>query len=98
MHRLAHRFVAAERERKIRDAAGDMGVRQVLPDPARRLDIGDAVAVMLLHAGGDGKDVGIEDNILRRKADAIDQNVVGARANFRLALERIGLARLRRTP
>ena len=31
MHRLAHRLVAAEREREIRDAAGDMGVRQVLP-------------------------------------------------------------------
>ena len=37
MHRLAHGFVAAERERKIGHAAGDMGVRQVLADPARRL-------------------------------------------------------------
>ena len=35
VHRLAHRLVAAEREREVRDAAGDMGVRQVLPDPAR---------------------------------------------------------------
>ena len=30
MHRLAHRLVAAERERQVRDAAGNMGVRQVL--------------------------------------------------------------------
>src|SRR5579864_6975988 len=69
MHRLAHCFVAAERERKIRHAARDVRVRQILPDPARRLDIGDAVAVVLLHAGGHGKDVGIENNVLRRKAD-----------------------------
>ena len=31
MHRLAHRFVAAERERQVRYAAGNMRVRQVLP-------------------------------------------------------------------
>jgi len=30
MHRLAHRLVAAERERQIGDAAGNMRVRQVL--------------------------------------------------------------------
>ena len=93
MHRLAHRFVAAERERQVRDAAGNMRVRQVRPDPARRLDEGDAVAVVLVHAGGDGKDVRIEDDVLRRKADAVDQNVVGARGDRLLLLERVGLAR-----
>ena len=60
-------------------------MRQVLPDPARRLDEGDAVAVVLLHAGGDGEDVRIEDDVLRRKADAVDQDVVGARGDRRLA-------------
>ena len=73
-------------------------MRQVLPDPARRFDEGDAVAVVLLHAGRDGKDVGIEDDVLRRKADAVDQDVVGARGDRGLALERVGLAALRRTP
>ena len=92
VHRLAHPLVAAERERQIRDAAGDVRVRQVLPDPARRLDEGDAVAVVLLHAGRDGKDVRIEDDVLRRKADAVDQDVVGARGDRRLALEGVGLA------
>src|ERR1700720_3768127 len=93
MHRLAHRLVAAERERKIRDAARDMSMREVLPDPARRLDIGDAIAVVLLHAGGDGKDIRIENNVLRRKADLVDKNVVGARTDLCLAFERIGLSR-----
>ena len=30
VHRLAHRLVAAERERQVRDAAGDMHERQLL--------------------------------------------------------------------
>ena len=38
------------------------------------------------------KDVRIENDVLRRKADAIDQNVVGARGDRGLALESIGLA------
>ena len=32
VHRLAHRLVAAERERQVRHSARDMGVRQVLPE------------------------------------------------------------------
>jgi hypothetical protein len=53
VHRLAHRLVAAEREREIGYAAGDVRVRQILPYPLHRLDEGDAIAVVLLHAGRD---------------------------------------------
>ena len=93
MHRLAQELIAAEREGKIGDAAGDVGMRQVLPDPARGFDEGDAVAAVLLHAGRHSKDVRIEDDVLRRKADAVDQDVVGARGDLGLALEGVGLAR-----
>ena len=92
MHGLAHALIAAERERQIGDAAGDVHVRQILPDPARRLDEIDAVIVVLLHAGGDGEDVGIEDDVLRREADLVHQNVVGALGDRAFALERVGLA------
>ena len=81
MHGLAHALVATERKRQVRDAAGDMHVRQVRPDPARRLDEGDAVAVVLLHAGGDGEDIGIENDVLGREAHLVRQDVVGAFAN-----------------
>ena len=94
MHGLAHLLVAAKREREVGDAAGDMGAGEIFPDPPRRLDIGDAVAIVLLDAGGDGEDVGIEDDVVRRKADGIDENVVGALADRGLARERIGLALL----
>jgi hypothetical protein len=41
---------------------------QVLLDPARGLDEVDRVVVVLLDAGGDGEDVGVEDDVLGGKA------------------------------
>ncbi len=69
-----------------------MRVRQVLADAARRLDEVDAVVVVLLDAGRDREDVRIEDDVFRREADLVDEDVIGARADLGLALERIGLA------
>ncbi|MGY3107855.1 hypothetical protein ACVWW7_004482 [Bradyrhizobium sp. LM6.9] len=94
VHGLAHRLIAAERERQIGDAARDVRARQVLADPARRLDEVDAVIVVLLDAGRDRENVGIEDDVFRRQADAVDQDVVGALADLGLARERVGLADL----
>ena len=94
MHRLAHRLVAAEREREVGDAAGNMRVRQVLADPARRLDEIDAVIVVLLEPGRDRENIGIEDDVLGREIELLDQDVVGAFADLGLAREGIGLAGL----
>src|SRR5512136_3125820 len=71
-----------------------MRVRQVLPYPASGLDESDAVAVVLLHSSGNGENIRVENNVLWREADLIDHNVVGAFADPRLALRRIGLALL----
>ena len=98
MHRLAHRLVAAERERQVGDAAGNMRVRQVLADPARGLDEGDAVTVMLFDAGRDREDVRIENNVFRREADFIDQNVVGALADRASCARACRPGPARRTP
>ena len=48
-------------------------------DLAGRLDVGQGVVVVLLDAGGDGEDVGVEDDVLRREADLFGQDLVGAR-------------------
>ena len=77
--RLAHRVVAAEAEAHVADAARDLGARQVPLDPARGLDEVDRVVVVLLDAGGDGEDVGVEDDVLGREADLLDQDAPGAR-------------------
>ena len=94
VHRLAQPLIAAERERQVRYTARDVGMREALPDRACRFDEGDAVAVVLLHAGGDGEDVRVDDDVLRREADAVDEDVVGACGDRRLAFKGVGLAGL----
>jgi hypothetical protein len=49
---------------------------------------------VLLDAGGDGEDVGVEDDVLGREADLVDQQPVGALADLDLALVGVGLALL----
>ena len=71
VHRLAHRIVAAERERHVADAAADVRMRAALADLARGLDEVDAVVVVLLDAGGDREDVRIEDDVFGGKADLL---------------------------
>ena len=94
VHGLAHRLVAAEGEGEVADAARDLDVGAALLDLARRLDEVDAVVVVLLDAGGDGEDVGIEDDVLGREPDLVHQDVVGLGADLDLALLGVGLALL----
>ena len=92
MHGLAHPLIAAEGEGEVRHAAGHMHIRQLGLDAARRIDIGARIVVMLLDAGGDGKDVRIEDDVLGREADLLGQEIVGAFADVEFALADLGLA------
>jgi hypothetical protein len=97
VHGAADGLVAAEREAQVRQAARDVGVRAALPDFAAGLDEVERVAAMLVDAGRDREDVGIEDDVLRREALA-DEQVVGAAADLDLARLGVGLADRRRTP
>ena len=45
-----------------------------------------AIVVVLCDAGGDGEDVGVEDDVARVEADAVDKQVVGAHADAHLAV------------
>ena len=72
----------------------DLGVGQVLLDPARGVDEVDRVVVVLLHAGGDGEDVGVEDDVFGREADLVDEDAVGALADADLVFVGGGLALL----
>ena len=65
---------------------------------ARGLDEVHRVVVVLLDAGGDREHVRVEDDVFRRKADLRGQQLVGARTDVDLALDRVGLALLRRRP
>ncbi len=94
MHRLAHAVVAAEGEGEIRYAARHVHVRELGLDAAGRVDIGACVVVMLIDAGSDGKDVGVEDDVFGREAEFLGKQIVGPLANLEFALGALGLALL----
>ncbi len=67
---------------------------QVLADPAGRVDVVDRVVRVLVDAGCDREDVGIEDDVLGREVRLRRQNLIGAPADLDLALVGVGLSRL----
>ncbi len=70
VHRLAHRIVAAERERHVARRRRSPWMSGSFSLMSRRgVDEGLAVAVVLLHARGDGEDIRVEDDVLGREAD-----------------------------
>ncbi len=93
MHRAAHGLVAPETEAQIGEAPARLRMGAARLDLRHRLEEVEAITVMLLDPGRHGENVGVEDDVLGRIADAFQQ-VVSPRADFDLALLRIGLARL----
>ena len=89
--RLTHQLVAAERERHVGDAAGDMAQREAAFELARGFDEGHRVIVVFLNAGRDREHIGIENNIFGWKTNAFGQQRVGARTDLDLARDGIGL-------
>ena len=67
-----------------------MHMRTATADFLHRLDEVDGIIVMLFEAGGDREDIGVEDDVLGRKADAGEQ-LVGPLANLDLARLGVGL-------
>jgi hypothetical protein len=50
------------------------------------VDEGERVAVVLVDAGGDGEDVGVEDDVAGVEADLLGEEVVGAGEDLDLAV------------
>src|SRR5690606_14261841 len=57
----------------------------------RGLDEREAVARVFLDAGRDREDVRVKDDVFRREPDFLGENLIGARANLSLALQRVCL-------
>ena len=94
MNGFARRIIATERETHIGDTTADFGMRQVLAYPARSLDKVNRIIVVLFDASSDGEDIRIKDDVLRREINLVDQQPIGAFADFPLACKRIRLALL----
>ncbi len=88
VHRLADRVVAAERERHVRDPAGDLRERERLLDAARRLEEVDGVGIVLLDARRDRQDVRVEDDVLGRETHVLGEDPVRPPRDRDLPLDR----------
>ncbi len=94
MHRLAQIVVAAESERQIAHAAANVRPGQVLLYPFRGADEVEGVAVVLLHSGGNGQHVGVEDDVARIYAGLFGEQPVRPAAHLNLAFVGGGLSLL----
>ncbi|EPY19858.1 5-methyltetrahydrofolate--homocysteine methyltransferase [Strigomonas culicis] len=93
VHRHADRLETAEGEAEVGQAAADLGAREVLLDPPGAVHEVDPVVVVLLHAGANGEDVGVEHNVLRGEVVGHEQ-VVRTLADAHAAIKVGGLALL----
>ncbi len=91
---FADDVIAAERKRQVADPAADLHAWARRLDDARGLDEVDGVVVVLFEPGGDGEDVGIEDDVGRIEAGLFGQNLVRALTDRDLALDGIRLSDL----
>ena len=92
--RLADPVVAAERERKVGDAARNPHAGETLLDLSGCVDVCLRVARVLLDPGRDRQDVGVEDDVLGAEAGLLGEELVSSAADRHLALECVGLAGL----
>ena len=65
---------------------------QVLFDPTAGLNKVQAIAVVLLNTSSHRKHIGVKDNIFRREANLINQNIIAALGDLLSALQVICLA------
>ena len=92
VHRLPYRFVPAEGEGDITDAAADPRKRHPLLDLFDGFDKVDGVVIVLFDAGGDSKDIRIENDVLRRETQPLREDVVSPLADIHFFPQGVGLA------
>ena len=91
--RLADAVVAAERERDVGHAAADPHVGERRLEAPGGLEEGDRVVRVLLDAGGDREDVGVEDDVRVARSPPARVSSRWARGeDLDPALHRVGLA------
>ena len=71
VNRLACRVVTAKRKAHIRNTTRDLGVGQIGANPLGRLNEIDGIGTMFFNACGNRKDVGVKNNVFRRKPNLL---------------------------
>ena len=86
MHGLAYVVVASKAETEVAHSSADMRSWQMLLDPFRSTDEIPCIAIMLRHSSRNGQHIGIEDDVLWRKSNLVDQQAIGTPANLDASL------------
>ena len=82
MHRLPYDVIAPEGEGDIAYSAAGTGAGAALLELPHGLDEIHGIAVVRADAGGDGEDVGVEDDVSGLHSHLFGQQPVGALANI----------------
>jgi len=76
MHGLTDIIIATEGEAQIAHSATDMRSRKIFLDPLGSLDESHGIVVVFFHARGNGKNIGVENDIQRIETGLLSQQVV----------------------
>ena len=90
VHGLADGVVATEGERQVADAAAHVHLGHLLMYGAAGPDEGFSIVVMLRHTRGDGKHVGVDDDVFRWETYVLQQLIRPA-SHRHLAFVGVGL-------
>ena len=93
MHGLSDMIITAKRKRNITDSSADIGVRKILSNPFCCFKKIKRIGAVFFHACTHWKNIGVKNDILRWKTNSINEQVIGAFANFNSAIKGIGLTR-----
>lgn len=83
--------IIVEGEGDVGDFVGDQCMWQFVFDVFVGVDKVLCVVVMFFDIGGDGKDIGVEDNIFWWEVDFFGQDFVGVMVNFNFMFVGVGL-------
>ena len=81
MHGFPDDSIPAKGEGNITDSSAYPGTRQSGFNDSGRLNEVDGIVIMLLYTGGDGKNIGIENNVFRWEIQFFCQNFIGPGTN-----------------
>ena len=82
MHRLTDIVVAPEGETEVGYTTTDMCAREVLTYPFCSPDEVGSIGIMLLHTRCDGKDIWVEDNVVRVHPYPLSENAISPLCNL----------------
>ena len=91
MHGLPHIIVAAEGEGEVAHSTAHMSTMQVPVNPFGGAYEVECIGIVLGHTRGDGKHIGVEDDVLWRHANLLHKQAISPIAHLDAPFVGVGL-------